>query len=121
MALKSDLIWDKMNERLALVDRGKRSFKIILFVHLLKNEELAKSVVLDFDKLKIAEIELGAMSNDEYPTERIDGSLTIDDNDFYSVITKQTTFAAIIEQGSAKITGEKEIFIKLDEKFRTQK
>lgn len=56
--------------------------------------------VLDFCDLKISEIEPAATSTADYPAERIDASVTIDDNDFYLVATKETTFAALIEQVS---------------------
>lgn len=120
MALKSDLIWDKLNERLAQIDRNKRSFTVVLFVHLRLDGKVVKSVVLDFDNLKITEIELCVDCTADYPTERIDASITIDDNDFYLVATKETSFAALIEQGKVNVTGNKQLFITLDEKFRKQ-
>ncbi|XP_021712970.1 uncharacterized protein LOC5576671 [Aedes aegypti] len=120
MALKTDQILDKLNEKLAQVDRSKRSFTVILFVHLRQEGKVVKSVVLDFNDLKISEIELAATSTADYPAERIDASITIDDNDFYLVATKETSFAALIEQGKVDITGNKQAFITLDEKFRNK-
>ncbi|XP_029713082.1 uncharacterized protein LOC109430695 [Aedes albopictus] len=118
MALKSDLIWDKLNERLSQIDRSKRSFTVVLFVHLRQEGKVVRSVVLDFCDLKISEIEPAATSTADYPAERIDASVTIDDNDFYLVATKEITFAALIEQGKVDITGNKQAFLTLDEKFR---
>lgn len=118
MALKSDLIWDKLNERLAQIDRNKRSFTVILFVHLRVDGQVVRSVAMDFTDLKITEIEQGVSSTVDYPAERIDASITIDDNDFYLVATKETSFAALIEQGKVDITGNKQAFLTLDEKLR---
>lgn len=44
MSLKSDLIWDKLNERLAQIDPTNRTFKVILLVHLQKDAATVKSV-----------------------------------------------------------------------------
>uniref|UniRef100_A0A1Q3FR71 Putative sterol carrier protein-2 like-3 variant 1 n=1 Tax=Culex tarsalis TaxID=7177 RepID=A0A1Q3FR71_CULTA len=118
MALKSDLIWDKLNERLAQVDPANRTFKVILLVHLRKDAATAKSVVLDFDSLKIVEIEQGASGSADYPAERFEATVEIDDGDFFLVATKEVTFKELIEQGKTKVTGNKEAFVTLDEKFR---
>ncbi|XP_058813820.1 uncharacterized protein LOC131677795 [Topomyia yanbarensis] len=120
MALKSDLIWEKLNARLAQVDRNKRSFKAILFIHLQQNGKTVRSVVLDCNELKLVDIELDASCSVEYPPELVDASITIDDSDFYSVATKGTTFADLIERKTVTITGNEECFKKLDEKFKTK-
>ncbi|XP_038118062.1 uncharacterized protein LOC6048171 [Culex quinquefasciatus] len=118
MSLKSDLIWDKLNERLAQIDPTNRTFKVILLVHLQKDAATVKSVVLDFDSLKIVEIERGASGSGEYSAGRFEATLEIDDEDFFKVATKEVTFKELIEQDKAKVTGNKEAFITLDEKFR---
>ncbi|XP_058467748.1 uncharacterized protein LOC131440466 isoform X2 [Malaya genurostris] len=120
MSLKSDLIWDKLNSRLAQVDRSKRSFKAILFIHLQQSGKTVRSVVLDCNELKIVDIDIDASYTNEYPSDRIDASITIDDNDFYLVTMKETTFAALIEKNNVTVVGNKDCFLKLDEKFMTK-
>ncbi|XP_053681692.1 uncharacterized protein LOC128732467 [Sabethes cyaneus] len=118
MALKSDLIWHKLNERLARVDRNKRSFLAIIFIHLRQEGKIVRSVVLDCAALKIEEIGTGSLFTTSYPAERIDASIEIDDEDFYSVATKQTTFSSLINQEKVIVQGNQECFSKLDEKFK---
>ncbi|XP_055524197.1 uncharacterized protein LOC129717932 [Wyeomyia smithii] len=118
MPLKSDLIWDKLNQRLAQVDRSKRSFLAIIFIHLRQDGKIVRTVVLDCSALKIEEIESGSSFTATYPAERIDASIEIDDDDFYSVATKQTTFSSLMKQEKVKVQGNPECFLKLDEKFK---
>ncbi|XP_055586367.1 uncharacterized protein LOC129739020 [Uranotaenia lowii] len=116
--LKSDLVWDKLNERLAQVDRNKRTFTAILFLHLRQNGKVVRSVVLDFDALKIEEIETGVACTDTYPPGRIQAKISIDDDDFYSLVMKDTSFAALIDQNKITVDGDKQVLLTLDEKFR---
>ncbi|EDS41206.1 conserved hypothetical protein [Culex quinquefasciatus] len=104
MSLKSDLIWDKLNERLAQIDPTNRTFKVILLVHLQKDAATVKSVVLDFDSLKIVEIERGASGSGEYSAGRFEATLEIDDEDFFKVATKEVTFKELIEQVDLVLT-----------------
>lgn len=47
-----------------------------------------------------------------------DGQVTISDEDFYLVGTKQKTFQEILQQDKAKIDGDEEAINKMLEKFR---
>lgn len=54
--------------------------------------------MLDFDSLKIVEIERGASGSGEYSAGRFEATLEIDDEDFFKVATKEVTFKELIEQ-----------------------
>jgi len=65
-------------------------------------------IVFDFKALDIYE---GKASD-------ADGKITITDEDFYLVGTKQTTFEQILQEEKAKLEGDAEAINKMLEKFR---
>lgn len=65
-------------------------------------------VVFDFKALEIYE---GKATD-------ADGKITIADEDFYLVGTKQMTFEQILQQEKAKLEGDAEAINKMLEKFR---
>ncbi|XP_034486792.1 uncharacterized protein LOC117791213 isoform X1 [Drosophila innubila] len=107
--MKSDKIIDKIRNKLKESDPGKRTVvNTFQFNFTDTDGQLIKSMVFDFKALDIYE---GNASD-------ADGKITIADEDFYLVGTKQTSFEQILQQEKAKLEGDAEAINKMLEKFR---
>ncbi|KAH8280068.1 hypothetical protein KR018_004523 [Drosophila ironensis] len=107
--MKSDEIIEKIRSRLKQSDPARRTVvNTFQFNFTDADGKLIKSMVFDFKALDIYE---GSASG-------ADGQVTISDEDFYLVGTKQKTFQEILQQDKAKIDGDEEAINKMLEKFR---
>ncbi|XP_015037411.2 uncharacterized protein euc isoform X1 [Drosophila pseudoobscura] len=107
--MKSDEIIDKIRNKLKESDPGRRTVvNTFQFNFTDVDGKLIKSMVFDFKALNIYE---GSAAS-------ADGQVTISDEDFYLVGTKQKTFQQILQQDKAKIEGDEEAINKMLEKFR---
>ncbi|KAH8375869.1 hypothetical protein KR200_004870 [Drosophila serrata] len=107
--MKSDEIIEKIRNKLKESDPSRRTVvNTFQFNFTDSDGNLIKSMVFDFKALDIYE---GCTSN-------ADGQVTISDDDFYLVGTKQKTFQEILQQEKAKIDGDEEAINKMLEKFR---
>ncbi|KAH8312717.1 hypothetical protein KR215_010347 [Drosophila sulfurigaster] len=107
--MKSDEIIEKIRNKLKDSDPSKRTVVNTFQFNFTDTEgQLIKSMVFDFKALDIYE---GKAPD-------ADGSVTIADEDFYLVGTKQTTFDKILEQEKAKVDGDTDAINKMLEKFR---
>ncbi|XP_032596523.1 uncharacterized protein LOC6568291 isoform X1 [Drosophila grimshawi] len=107
--MKSDEIIEKIRNKLKESDPGKRTVVNTFQFNFTDSDGiLIKSMVFDFKALDIYE---GKAPD-------ADGRVTIADEDFYLVGTKQKTFEQILEQDRAKIDGDAEAINKMLDKFR---
>jgi hypothetical protein len=113
MELKSDKIWDKLQERLTTVDPNTRSLIAIFQVHLKSGGEVAKSIGKRTVSISFCTIR-SVKNYTFYPTfsvldlkdvklfvgtvDNADAVLTLDDDDFCLIAAKQTTFAKLLEE-----------------------
>ncbi|XP_034114402.1 uncharacterized protein LOC133837787 isoform X2 [Drosophila sulfurigaster albostrigata] len=102
--MKSDEIIEKIRNKLKDSDPSKRTVVNTFQFNFTDTEgQLIKSMALDIYEGKAPDA---------------DGSVTIADEDFYLVGTKQTTFDKILEQEKAKVDGDTDAINKMLEKFR---
>ncbi|EDW83227.1 uncharacterized protein Dwil_GK22434, isoform A [Drosophila willistoni] len=107
--MKSDEIIEKIRNKLKESDPARRTVvNTFQFNFTDVDGQLIKSVVFDFKALDIY----------EGNTASADGRVTISDEDFYLVGTKQKTFDEIIKSERAQIDGDTEAISKIMEKFR---
>ncbi|KAM8706690.1 hypothetical protein ACLKA7_010887 [Drosophila subpalustris] len=107
--MKSDEIIDKIRNKLKESDPGKRTVvNTFQFNFTDSDGQLIKSMVFDFKALDIYE---GKASD-------ADGEITIADEDFYLVGTKQMTFEQMLQQEKVKLEGDADAINKMLEKFR---
>ncbi|KAH8407089.1 hypothetical protein KR222_006117 [Zaprionus bogoriensis] len=107
--MKSDEIIEKIRNKLKESDPDRRTVvNTFQFNFTDADGKLIKSMVFDFKALDIYE---GNAPD-------ADGRVTIADEDFYLVGTKQTTFENILQQEKARIDGNAEAINKMLEKFR---
>ncbi|XP_030371153.1 uncharacterized protein LOC115621601 isoform X1 [Scaptodrosophila lebanonensis] len=107
--MKSDEIIEKIRRKLKESDPARRTVvNTFQFNFTDVDGNLIKSMVFDFKALDIYE---GSASE-------VDGRITIADEDFYSIGTKQITFEEVVQQEKAKIEGDAEAINKMLEKFR---
>ncbi|KRF99756.1 uncharacterized protein Dwil_GK22434, isoform C [Drosophila willistoni] len=102
--MKSDEIIEKIRNKLKESDPARRTVvNTFQFNFTDVDGQLIKSVALDIY---------------EGNTASADGRVTISDEDFYLVGTKQKTFDEIIKSERAQIDGDTEAISKIMEKFR---
>ncbi|XP_017037857.1 uncharacterized protein euc isoform X2 [Drosophila kikkawai] len=102
--MKSDEIIEKIRNKLKESDPARRTVvNTFQFNFTDSDGNLIKSMALDIYE--------GCASS-------ADGQVTISDEDFYLVGTKQKTFQEILQQDKAKIDGDEEAINKMLEKFR---
>ncbi|XP_068155606.1 uncharacterized protein euc isoform X2 [Drosophila tropicalis] len=102
--MKSDKIIEKIRNKLKESDPARRTVvNTFQFDFTDVDGKLIKSVALDIY---------------EGNTANADGRVTISDEDFYLVGTKQKTFDEIIKSEKAQIDGDAEAISKIMEKFR---
>ncbi|XP_017085089.1 uncharacterized protein LOC108117251 isoform X1 [Drosophila eugracilis] len=107
--MKSDEIIEKIRSKLKESDPARRTVvNTFQFNFTDADGNLIKSMVFDFKALDIYE---GNASG-------ADAQVTISDEDFYLVGTKQKTFQEVLEQEKAQIDGDEEAINKMLEKFR---
>ncbi|XP_037948803.1 uncharacterized protein LOC119680181 [Teleopsis dalmanni] len=107
--MKSDQIIEKIRNKLQESNPENRSvMKIFQFNFTDEHGKLIKSVVFDFKDLNIY----------EGSTKEHDGEITVADDDFYMVGSKQTTFDELLAKNKAQIQGDTEAINKMLEKFR---
>ncbi|XP_016985089.1 uncharacterized protein LOC108048752 isoform X1 [Drosophila rhopaloa] len=107
--MKSDEIIEKIRSKLKESDPARRTVvNTFQFNFTDADGILIKSMVFDFKALDIYE---GSAAS-------ADAQVTISDEDFYLVGTKQKSFQEILQQEKAKIDGDEEAINKMLEKFR---
>ncbi|XP_005181351.4 uncharacterized protein LOC101900543 isoform X1 [Musca domestica] len=107
--MKSDEIIDKMRNKLQESDPSNRSVTNVFQFHFTDSDgNLIKSMVFDFKELNIYE---GTCTD-------ADAEITVSDENFYLVGSKETTFDDLLANNNVKIDGDAEAFNKLKEKFR---
>jgi hypothetical protein len=75
------------------VDPNRKTLLSIFLVNLTKDNDVVRRVVLDFKTLKIEEYQ-----PKNYPDDLISAVVTIDDDDFFAVSTKQTNMRNLINE-----------------------
>ncbi|XP_065360892.1 uncharacterized protein euc isoform X1 [Calliphora vicina] len=107
--MQSDQIIEKIRNKLSESDPAKRTVMNIFQFHFTDSEgQLIKSVVFDFKELNIYE------GNCSEP----DAEVTISDENFFMVGSKQTTFDDLMVDNKVKVEGDKEAFNKMVDKMR---
>ncbi|XP_030371154.1 uncharacterized protein LOC115621601 isoform X2 [Scaptodrosophila lebanonensis] len=102
--MKSDEIIEKIRRKLKESDPARRTVvNTFQFNFTDVDGNLIKSMALDIYEGSASEV---------------DGRITIADEDFYSIGTKQITFEEVVQQEKAKIEGDAEAINKMLEKFR---
>ncbi|KAM8706691.1 hypothetical protein ACLKA7_010887 [Drosophila subpalustris] len=102
--MKSDEIIDKIRNKLKESDPGKRTVvNTFQFNFTDSDGQLIKSMALDIYEGKASDA---------------DGEITIADEDFYLVGTKQMTFEQMLQQEKVKLEGDADAINKMLEKFR---
>ncbi|SPP82633.1 Hypothetical predicted protein [Drosophila guanche] len=102
--MKSDQIIDKIRNKLKESDPGRRTVvNTFQFNFTDADGKLIKSMALNIY---------------EGSADSADGQVTISDEDFYLVGTKQKTFQEILQQDKATIEGDEQAINKMLEKFR---
>ncbi|XP_034131241.1 uncharacterized protein LOC117585712 isoform X2 [Drosophila guanche] len=104
VSMKSDQIIDKIRNKLKESDPGRRTVvNTFQFNFTDADGKLIKSMALNIY---------------EGSADSADGQVTISDEDFYLVGTKQKTFQEILQQDKATIEGDEQAINKMLEKFR---
>ncbi|ALC47656.1 CG12269 [Drosophila busckii] len=107
--MKSDEIIEKIRNRLKDADPDKRTvMSTFQFNFTDADGKLIKSMVFDFKALDIYE---GQTAN-------ADGRITIADEDFYLIGTKQTSFDQVVAEQKAQIDGDSDAINSMMAKFR---
>ncbi|XP_073816551.1 eucalyptus isoform X2 [Musca autumnalis] len=102
--MKSDEIIDKMRNKLQESDPSNRSVTNVFQFHF-----------TDSDGNLIKSMELNIYEGTSSET---DAEITVSDDNFYLVGSKETTFDDLLANNNVKIDGDAEAFNKLKEKFR---
>ncbi|XP_075148551.1 eucalyptus isoform X1 [Haematobia irritans] len=107
--MKSDEIIEKLRSKLKGSDPSNRSVMNIFQFHFTDSDgNLIKSMVFDFKELNIYD---GTNADAE-------AEITISDENFYLVGSKQKTFDDLMANNNMKMEGDKDALNKLAEKFR---
>uniref|UniRef100_A0A1I8PJZ1 SCP2 domain-containing protein n=1 Tax=Stomoxys calcitrans TaxID=35570 RepID=A0A1I8PJZ1_STOCA len=107
--MKSDEIIEKLRTKLQESDPSNRTVMNIFQFHFTDSDgNLIKSMVFDFKELNIYE---GTCADAE-------ADITVSDENFYLVGSKQTTFEELVANNNLKMEGDQDAFHKLAEKFR---